>query len=539
MPRQSDPMKFHRPSRRWRRFIKDDPRSPYIVSCKFFGVGTDVSDAEAERLTRPRMLEWWSENGPQEAPAERINAALAGRSVAELRRMVAQGQVAERVVQVLAGRTNPVIEPEDVENVGDGIFPDVHATPRLAADIVEAVMVPVSQAPKGKSIKEARHRFVELWKTRHAVTSNNELRRCLMSLSKLADDRGVIFADNADVKMIKSETVERMYQAIGRNEEWATERHKGKVFGMFKRFVKWMGRNELIVTPLNIDDTIFGFEKETTEVTEFDLEFVRQTLADLPERFRLWSLLALNAGMTQVDIGLLRHDMLEGPYLTRRREKTGKRRKQNRKAEARTPTVEYLLWPEVMELLGTFRSKHPELILLSERGVTLYSHSPKRDIISDRWIRQGPKGIWFTAWRSIGATLVSRCPFAKAGDEDFYLANAPASITLKHYVAPDVGQFQKITGWVHDQIFPLPAPTSIAAESDLIARIDLIDWSKVQAMFLEVRAAGRTPSSGPFTEIERHFTETAIPTKELLVRFFESSGTIDEWITAFPIDRNS
>lgn len=220
--------------------------------------------------------------------------------------------------------------------------------------------------------------------------------------------------------------------------------------------MKWCYRNErLDVLPRNIDEPLHRFKKETTEVIEFDLQDVRKKLARLSERFLLYACLGLNCGMTQVDIGLMTHNMVKDGMLTRKREKTGKRKRQNNKREARTPTVPYPLWPETLALLGKFKSDHPERFLLSDKGKTLYEHKPKKDIISDRWIRSGPEGLWFTAFRSIGSTLVSRHPEFK-GHETYFLANAPSGITAKHYVPPNKEEFRQLIMWLRNQIFPLP-----------------------------------------------------------------------------------
>jgi hypothetical protein len=98
-------------------------------------------------------------------------------------------------------------------------------------------------------------------------------------------------------------------------------------------------------------------------ISSWPLDTVKSAIKNLPDRLRLYAFLGLNAGMTNVDIGALRKDMVGAGYLTRRRVKTG--------GNENVPTVMYELWPETAALLDAFKSTHDDLWLVSDAGTPL------------------------------------------------------------------------------------------------------------------------------------------------------------------------
>jgi hypothetical protein len=120
------------------------------------------------------------------------------------------------------------------------------------------------------------------------------------------------------------------------------EQSQFKCFSYFKRFIRFLWEEELLELPRNFGSRQFDFDRRAKQVKVYSIEQVREMLNSLPQRFRLYSCLALNCGMLGVDMGMLRHEELHGNRIIRKRTKPRKRKD--------TPTVNYLLWPETIEL---------------------------------------------------------------------------------------------------------------------------------------------------------------------------------------------
>ena len=110
------------------------------------------------------------------------------------------------------------------------------------------------------------------------------------------------------------------------------------------------------------------FTTTTKAVQTWKIETVRACLKKLKPRLRLYALLGLNCGMTNVDIANLRKDMvnLRGGRLVRKRVKT--------EGHDKVPTVDYPLWPETLEVLGEHWSDHAEFALTSTTGSCLLEY---------------------------------------------------------------------------------------------------------------------------------------------------------------------
>lgn len=181
----------------------------------------------------------------------------------------------------------------------------------------------------------------------------------------------------------------------------------------------------------------------------YPLKQVRDTLAGLPEIMRLYALLGLNCGMTNVDIGNLKHDMVKDGYLTRRRVKTGDR--------LNVPTVSYKLWPETLELLYKHKSNHPTLWLVSQDGTPLYSTRMEggkvkaKDLVSLKWKRYGKCPIPIAKFRNIASTLLGSHELYRQ-DGELFLGQTPKTVKTIHYEAPSQEVFDKATAWLHDKL---------------------------------------------------------------------------------------
>jgi hypothetical protein len=225
---------------------------------------------------------------------------------------------------------------------------------------------------------------------------------------------------------------------------------KRKRWGFFKRFVKYLFESGKVALPRNLQSRLLNFKGQYKEVKTYPLETVKSELAKLPDKLRLYALLGLNCGMTNTDISALRHDMIVGDYLIRKRVKTGD--------NANVPTVAYHLWTETMALLNQFKSNHPSFWLTTSKGTPLVGTRMEgekvktNDQISLRWQKYGKCPITPSKFRNIAATLLNEHENYGRYKEHF-LAHSPKSIADKHYAAPSQAVFDSALAWLHEKVF--------------------------------------------------------------------------------------
>ena len=138
---------------------------------------------------------------------------------------------------------------------------------------------------------------------------------------------------------------------------------------VLRRFVRFLhAQRQIDELPRNIMEKSMKFKNPAKRIKVPKLEWVLEVLRELPDKEKLFALLALNAGMNQVDLSDLRNEQVDWVKgtLTRRRVKTGEHKN--------VPTVTYLLWPETLRLLQQHRSEDREdsaHVLLTSKGTTL------------------------------------------------------------------------------------------------------------------------------------------------------------------------
>jgi integrase len=237
-----------------------------------------------------------------------------------------------------------------------------------------------------------------------------------------------------DVSTINEMTVVDHYRTLKEASYGCSRKRKNWIF--FQQFVTFLFEQRVIEMPRNLRS--FYFEMPKKKVKEYDLTMVKEVLAGLSDRNRLYALLGLNTGMTSADIGQLTHGMIVDGFLTRKREKT--------KNEENVPTVTYPLWPETLALLERCKSNHPTLVLTSSTGTPLWEatkeadgSTPHKDLMGKQWSRAEIE-IPHKAFRSIGATVLDRL-YPTANLAYAFLAHSLKSIKEKHYVPPNQAFF--------------------------------------------------------------------------------------------------
>jgi hypothetical protein len=244
----------------------------------------------------------------------------------------------------------------------------------------------------------------------------------------------VVLHEGMDVEVITEAKFEEVFKAIdAQDTENGTKKKK---WAYFKQFVTYLSERRLIPLPNNFRSKHLVFKVPTTGKLAPDVQAVRTFLDALPDRLKVYALLALNCGMNNVDIGKLRHTQIDWKKrtLTRRRVKT--------EDSPNVPTVTYRLWPETARLLRAEMNPDSEYVLTTEDGEPLYLDSKGEDDaylydrIKSRWrdhFKRGKKKPYtLKQFRFFGADLL-KSSRAFRQDRDPFLGHAPRSTGDKAY----------------------------------------------------------------------------------------------------------
>lgn len=232
-----------------------------------------------------------------------------------------------------------------------------------------------------------------------------------------------------------------------------------------KQFVRWAWELELMPLPRLLQSRKFAIALPATKIETFTDVEVQRILAASSDSTRLYLLLMLNCGMTQIDVAELLQSEVDWKKgrITRKRSKTRKGANGDN-----VPSITYPLWPEVFRLLKEHRSTHPELALTNANGEPLKVESliggrlTKKDNIRsafNRVIRKlaasktKPLKIDkpLKLLRKTAATKLGAHPeYAKFAQ--YFLGHAPTTVADKHYVRPDEQQFDAAVRWLGTQI---------------------------------------------------------------------------------------
>ncbi len=222
----------------------------------------------------------------------------------------------------------------------------------------------------------------------------------------------------------------------------------GGHFNAAKEFIKSRYSKRLIELPRNIDE--YSFSRQLEEIVVFTIDEVKLLLSHChTERDTLFILLMLNAGFYGVDIGKLTKDEYKDGHIIRKRSKTRKRSK-------KVPVVDYPLWEQTRLLLEKQMSNHPTLMLTNSNGDPLWVESEKQGkFVRSNNIKCAVSRIKARAGitkptkslRKTSATLLGSHPVYGKFTE-YFLGEAPTTMTQTHYEKPDDEQFAKAVEWL-------------------------------------------------------------------------------------------
>lgn len=260
----------------------------------------------------------------------------------------------------------------------------------------------------------------------------------------------------AKIDEINSAKVTAYYQHLIKQNQWAGP-YQATIFTAFKTFTRFLGEQELIAIPGNLNSKNFKFRTGAKKIKHFTIKEVKELLAAATEQTKLYLLLMLNCGMYQSDVSdLLKSevDWSKGT-ITRKRSKTAH--------HPDTPEVTYKLWDETFKLLKKYKAKEGELALTTAKGKPLKQEEivngklSKSDNIQSAY-RRLQLNLKIAAkdrkplklLRKTGAqTLESHKEFCRF--VEFYLGRPPKTVTEKSYASKDQNNFNEALQWLGEQ----------------------------------------------------------------------------------------
>ncbi len=230
--------------------------------------------------------------------------------------------------------------------------------------------------------------------------------------------------------------------------------------GVARQFIKNRYDKRLIDLPRNLNSRSFAVSPPLKEIEVLTVDEVKSLFGKALERERLYLLLMLNCGFYPVDIGTLKHSEYKDGRITRKRTKT-------RSRSDKVPTVSYRLWKEADTLLTKYRSNDPELVLLNRNGTPLWREGEKNgkycrisNVKCNFFRLQKKSGITKSLkhLRKTASTMLGSHP-QHGRYAEYFLGEAPRSVTDTHYVKPSQEQFDKAVKWLGEQLGFATAPS--------------------------------------------------------------------------------
>lgn len=220
-----------------------------------------------------------------------------------------------------------------------------------------------------------------------------------------------------------------------------------------RSWIEHLAALKRIPAPGNLTDKRMKFSIPKREIETFSGQEITRLLSESRDTIRVMILLALNCGMTQIDISDLSHDEVnwERGRLARRRSKTAD--------HANTPVVEYPLWPETFALLKRLRSSDQDRVLVTKSGKPWVNRRETNiDSVRIEFEKLNPT-LSFKHLRKNAATMLGSHGEYRAYAQ-YFLGHAPDTVADTHYVRPSQERFDCAVSWLRDQFLnDLPSPS--------------------------------------------------------------------------------
>jgi len=306
-----------------------------------------------------------------------------------------------------------------------------------ATDYWDEKQVPKNLSQVERTISHHLHRWAELMRQRTTPSTMSVVKSYLKIFQDIRNGERLVLSGGMLIDVLTETKLDDAYLAF---KSWKKkeESTKQKQFIYFRSFVRHLIERKFIPPLANIDSKAFTFKVKKSGKEPAHAIRIREFLLKLPDRFRLYALLALNCAMNNIDIGELTHSQINWTTsaLTRKRVKTG--------GHDRVPVVRYKLWSETVQLLKqemTYGSKD-QLMLLDSAGAPLYvaqfeedGTAYQYDKIKSSWRdhfgRSGDKEFTLRDFRYFGADLLEESPHKR--DRESFLGHSPKSVEGIHY----------------------------------------------------------------------------------------------------------
>jgi len=225
--------------------------------------------------------------------------------------------------------------------------------------------------------------------------------------------------------------------------------------GATREFILSRWERKLIERPRNLNSRSLSISAPIQEIETLTKDEVKVLLNAAREREKLYLLLMLNCGFYGVDIAMLKKSEYRNGRILRKRTKTRNRSK-------KVPTVNYLLWKQTDTLLKKHLSDHPDLCLLNENGQPLWkekegsktgkfnlTNNVKCAIFRLRQ-RTGQKKSLKYLRKTAASMLEGHLEYGRYAE--YFLGEAPSSVTSRHYVRPSKEQFDNAIKWLGTEL---------------------------------------------------------------------------------------
>ena len=283
-------------------------------------------------------------------------------------------------------------------------------------------------------------------------------------LNFLIDEMGV----DLDARTISGKTIDRLHQLVMsaiENQRFSRASARD-LQASIRSFVQWLWEIEVLPElPRNLSVKSHRIVVEPNVVRVFSIKELQKIYTSANDYVRLFMLLALNCGMTQIDISDLHPSDVDW------KKKTLSRKRGKTKQFESVPTVTYALWPQTLTFLKEFKSSNEKRLLLAPEGgplkveVSRNGKMAKNDYVGLSFHRlvkaQNLKGQ-FKMLKKTSASLLRNHP-TFSGLEGVFLDHAPRTMSDKHYAQVPTELLGAAIHWLHGQ-FNLPTHAAETSE---------------------------------------------------------------------------
>ena len=269
--------------------------------------------------------------------------------------------------------------------------------------------------------------------------------------------------EDQSIDALNSAKVLDFYTHLQKSKDVKSSYYKRDIFSTAKQFIQHLAELDLIPFPGNLRSKSLTFAKKKRHIATFTVDELKTLLDASTDRTKLYILLAMNCGFTQIDLSDLTHEEIDWKEgrIVRKRSKTEKKKN--------APIVNYPLWSETLRLLKQFATnpKSPSVLLTGENkplvqeSIDNGSQSRIDNVRSayERVIKKlksrgtifldshTKKSKTFTDIRNTSSTIMDdHDEFSRFAQ--YFLGHSPHTVAEAHYVVPSQRRFDLAVAWL-------------------------------------------------------------------------------------------